>query len=45
MKNNIDIFEKEIKVEYRNEIYSVRDNGAILRHSKNVSKPRKLDNI
>ena len=29
---------------YKGEHYSVRDNGAVLRHAQNPSKPRKLDN-
>lgn len=36
-------FEKEC--DYKNEHYSVRDNGAILRHPRAGKKPRKLDNI
>lgn len=42
MNKLIDIFQEERICEYRGEVYSVRDNGAILRHPKN--KPRILDN-
>lgn len=38
-------FEKELECQYKGETYSVRDNGAVLRHSKNSSKPRPTDNI
>ena len=30
---------------YKDEKYTVRDNGAVFRHPKNPSKPRRLDNI
>ena len=30
---------------YKDETYSVRDNGAVMRHPKNVLRPRKLDNV
>lgn len=38
-------FEKEIECTYKGEIYSVRDNGAVLRHPHIGSKPRPTDNI
>lgn len=43
---NIDVndFNEEKICVYKNETYSVRDNGAVLRHSKNNEKPRKYDN-
>ncbi len=41
----IDDFEKEVECEYRKEIYSVRDNGAVMRHSKEGRKARLSDNI
>ena len=41
----LDIYEEEKDCEYKGEIYSVRDNGAIMRHSPADKKPRKLDNI
>ena len=44
MTSLIDIFEKEVKVVYKDELYSVRDNGAVMRHSKG-EKIRKNDNI
>lgn len=45
MNKLIDIFEKEITCEYKGNIYSVRDNGAIMRHSQVGKKPRPLDNV
>ena len=44
MSSLLEIFEKQVDVTYKNELYSVRDNGAIMRHPKVQSKPRKLDN-
>lgn len=41
----IDDFEKEIECTYKGEIYSVRDNGAVMRHSRAGKKPRQTDNI
>ena len=41
----INDFESEIECTYKGEIYSVRDNGAILRHPRIGSKPRPTDNI
>ena len=41
----IDIFEEEKQCEYRGEVYSVRDNGAVMRHPREGKKPRSLDNI
>lgn len=38
-------FEKEIEVTYKGETYSVRDNGAVLRHPHIGSKPRPIDNV
>ena len=40
----IDIFDEERTCEYRGEVYSVRDNGAVLRHPRDEKKPRRLDN-
>ena len=34
MKDQIDIFEKESECDYKGEHYSVRDNGAVMRHPK-----------
>lgn len=43
---DVNDYEKQIdKIEYKNEIYSARDNGAVLRHPKNPNKPRPVDNI
>lgn len=42
---NIEQFEKEVTCTYKNERYSVRDNGAILRHSREGKRIRKYDNI
>lgn len=41
----VDVFEKEVECDYRDEHYSVRDNGAIKRHTKSGKKPRPLDDI
>lgn len=41
----IDIFEKEKQCVFKERHYSVRDNGAVMRHPKEVSCPSKLDNI
>lgn len=38
-------FKREVEVVYKGEVYSVRDNGAIMRHAKNSAKPRPKDNI
>lgn len=38
-------YTKEINCFYKNEHYSVRDNGAVLRHSIEGNKPRPTDNI
>lgn len=44
MAVNIDDYTKELECDYKEEHYSVRDNGAILRHSRLNKKPRQLDN-
>lgn len=41
----LDDFEKEIECTYKGETYSVRDNGAVLRHPRIGNKPRPTDNI
>lgn len=41
----INNFEKEIECCYKGETYSVRDNGAVLRHPHEGKKPRPTDNI
>ncbi len=43
-KSIIDDFSEIRECVYKNEKYSVRDNGAVFRHPKNPSKPRSLDN-
>ncbi|MGX2971619.1 HNH endonuclease signature motif containing protein [Helicobacter sp. T3_23-1059] len=43
--NLIDDFTQTKECIYKDECYSVRDNGAVLRHAKAGKKPRKLDNI
>ena len=42
---NIDDFHEEKTCTYKNEKYSVRDNGAVLRHSGNSERKRKIDDI
>lgn len=37
-------FNKQVDCSYKGELYSVRDNGAILRHSPANKRPRPLDN-
>ncbi|MBR6311843.1 MAG: HNH endonuclease [Oscillospiraceae bacterium] len=44
MSGLIDIFKEEKVCEYRGEIYSVRDNGAIMRHAREGLRRRPLDN-
>lgn len=43
---NVDVndFNEEKICVYKDETYSVRDNGAVLRHPKNKDKPRQFDN-
>lgn len=41
----IDDFHEEKSCTYKNETYSVRDNGAVLRHSGNSKRKRKIDDI
>lgn len=45
MQDNINDFTKEIEVIYKNEKYTVRDNGAILRHSEQGKRVRPLDDV
>jgi hypothetical protein len=43
---DLDLFEKVIDCVYLNERYSVRDNGAVYRHQKDLGKkPRQFDNF
>lgn len=41
----LDVFNEIKECEYKGEYYSVRDNGAVMRHPKDVNHPRPLDNI
>lgn len=45
MDTMIDNFGEIKECEYDGEYYSVRDNGAVMRHPKDVNHPRPLDNI
>ena len=45
MKELINNFSEEKKCEYKGEIYSVRDNGAVMRHLREGKKVRKNDNV
>lgn len=45
MSANINEFEKQIDYLYKNEQYSVRDNGSVLRHARQNKSIRKLDNL
>lgn len=40
-----DYYTREIECDYRNEHYSVRDNGAVMRHKRLYCRQRKLDNV
>lgn len=42
---NIDDFEQQKECAYKGERYSVRDNGAILRHHRPQGRSRKMDNV
>lgn len=44
MAVDLNDFEKERECVYKNEHYSVRDNGAVLRHSHKDKRPRPTDN-
>lgn len=44
MENLIETYSCILECYYKNEQYSVRDNGAILRHSPNNKRPRPTDN-
>ena len=41
----LEIYNEERQIEYRGELYSVRDNGSIMRHPKEGTKARKNDNV
>ncbi len=40
---DIDDFKQKVECIYKDERYSVRDNGAVLRHSREGKKPRPTD--
>ncbi|MBO7068407.1 MAG: HNH endonuclease [Bacteroidaceae bacterium] len=42
---DINDFTREITCEYKGEVYSVRDNGAVMRHQREGHKARKLDGV
>ena len=42
---DIDDFKQEVECIYKDEKYSVRDNGAVFRHSRDGKHPRKYDNF
>ena len=44
MAANIDDFEREVTCTYKNELYNVRDNGAVLRYPLDGKRPRPNDN-
>lgn len=41
----INAFKQEVECIYKDEKYSVRDNGAVFRHSRDGKQPRKYDNF
>ena len=45
MNSLIDIYEIEKTCEYKGETYSVRDNGAVMRHFREGKKIRPLDGV
>ena len=45
MSDLIDTYNKEVLCTYEDETYSVRDNGAILRHSREGARKRRNDDI
>lgn len=42
---DVNAFSEEKECDYKGEHYSVRDNGAVMRHAKAEERPRKLDNV
>lgn len=42
---DVDDFKQEVECIYKDERYSVRDNGAVFRHSRDGKRPRKYDNF
>ena len=41
----IEKYSREVKIDYKGEKYSVRDNGAIFKHARNNERKRLLLNI
>lgn len=44
MAVNLNDFKREVECVYKDEHYSVRDNGAVLRHARKGKRLRKYDN-
>lgn len=44
-KNDIESYSKEVECTYKDETYSVRDNGAVMCHAREGKKIRKYDNL
>lgn len=44
-KDMLEVFDREVKCEYRGRLYLVRDNGSICRLPKEGCRPSKLDNV
>lgn len=42
---DVNKYTREVTCEYKGELYSVRDNGAVMRHLREGKKVRKLDNV
>lgn len=42
---DVNDFKQEIECIYKDEKYSVRDNGAVFRHPRDGKRPRKYDNF
>lgn len=42
---DVNEYTHEATCEYKGEVYSVRDNGAVMRHAREGKKVRKLDNV
>ena len=43
LRIDVDNFEKEVTCTFKGETYSVRDNGAVLRHKREGARKRPLD--
>ena len=44
-KNLLEVFDREMRCEYKDRHYLVRDNGAICRLPKEGCRPSKMDNV